>query len=101
MNLDQELKAALARTGVPPGFTERAIARVKLAGSRRWSARGLMRLAAGMVLITVVGLGTYEYRAGQRRVEGEQARQQLLLALQITADKADIVRRTIHEVRQP
>lgn len=101
MNLDQELKAALARTGAPPGFTERAIARVKMAGSRRWNTRGFMRLAAAAALVTVMGLGTHQYRTGVRRAEGEQAREQLLLALQITADKADIVRRALHEGRQP
>jgi hypothetical protein len=101
MNLDQELKSALGRTATPPGFTERAIARVRLAAARRWSMRGVMRIAAAAALVTIVGLGAYQYNANQRRNEGELAKQQLLLALQITADKAEIARRAIYEVEQP
>lgn len=96
MNMDDELKKALQRVPAPTGFTDRAVARVKLAGKRSWSIRNLARIAAAISFVTLVAAGGYVYVEERREREGEQARQQLLLAMHITAEKAELARRAIH-----
>jgi len=94
MNMSEELKEALARVSAPPGFTERAIARVKFSGRRpTLSLRGLRQIAAAIVLVTLASLAGFRYVEQQREREAAQATQQLLTALKITAEKADVARR--------
>ena len=97
MNMSEELKEALARVSAPPGFTERAVARVKFAGRRPiLSLRGLRQIAAAVVLVTLASVAGFRYVEEQREREAEKATRQLLTALRITAEKADVARRAMH-----
>lgn len=97
MNMEQELKKALQRVPAPSGFTDRAVARVKLTGGRSWSLPHIGRIAAAILFVATLGVSAYVYVEEQRAREGQQAREQLLMAMQITAEKADLARRAIHQ----
>jgi hypothetical protein len=86
--LEDELRTALLRRDPPEGFTDRVMAKVP--GRRRpWSSwsHSWMAAAAAM-LIAMLGGGAYEYQRVQRiRQEGEQAKAQLVIALEIASEK--------------
>lgn len=108
---DDELRGALRRVDPPPGFTERVLARVSEERARPgWRERfrrvfgpAPFRLAAAgaLALVIVAGVG-YEHLA-ERRARGEQAKQQVLLALKITARQLQIAERGVERLnaRQP
>ena len=93
--LDDELRRALGRIEPPGDFSSRVLERVearsKRGGARRWT-RWLwlpqIRWAAVAVVCLLAVAGSLEYRSYQRtRAEGEQAREQVMLALQIASSK--------------
>ncbi len=114
--LEQRLKRALEAQDPPEGFTERVLQRVAAEHSkparaaerpeRRWNFRAWLvdamratgldwqrgwRLAlAGSLAVAILGVGI-GYRQHQERVRGEQAREQLMLALQITGKQINRV----------
>lgn len=79
--IDDQLRRALRRVEPPPGFVERTLARA--AAERPAARRGgrwmpaFAAVAASLALV-VGGLQYQQYRRGQ------EAKEQLLLALQIT-----------------
>lgn len=107
--LEQELRNALRRQDAPPDFTERVLAQA----SRRPSQPGLwqrittamqlpsLRFATAAVLVVAAVGGSVEYRHYQQhKREGEQARQQLMLALRITGSKLQYVQAKVNETQQ-
>lgn len=117
--LEQRLKRALEAQDPPVGFTERVLQRVAaehnkpaLAEPRpeevpgRWNFRAWLframwatgldlqrgwRLAlAGSLAVAILGVGI-GYRQHQERVRGEKARQELMLALEITGKQINRV----------
>ena len=98
--LDDELKEALRRQEPPVGFTERVLARAAAPPVRRrrwerfagWFRAPRPRWAAAVALSLVL-IGGYTYhRQQQRRAEGERVKQEVLLALRITAQEFQAVR---------
>ncbi len=89
--LDAELKSALARKDPPADFAERVTA----AASRRVSGMPRWLPAAAAILIIAGGSGI-AYREHQGRV----AKEQVMLAMRITAAKLDHIQSHIHEARQ-
>jgi UDP-N-acetylmuramyl pentapeptide synthase len=90
--LDDELKNALRREEPPPGFAGRVMARVETKRpSRPWWAAAI---AAAVLLAAGV---EFEH---QRRVraEGEQARERVMLALQITGSKLQFIKEKINAI---
>jgi len=105
MNQDMEkaLQEALRRQSPPPGFANRVMARLPQAESesdgyagtevrqmptrrRPWLVIGL---AASLVVGTFGGVRYQEYRQGQ------EAKRQLLLALQITGEKLTLAQHKV------
>lgn len=93
MDIERELKTVLRRQRPDAGFTERVMAAVREADHRRqtssistqpWRA---WRAVAAAVLLTAFLGGWAAHEAAQRRAEGEQARQEVLIALRITGEK--------------
>jgi|WetSurMetagenome_2_1015567.scaffolds.fasta_scaffold479925_2 hypothetical protein len=99
MDFEQELKQALRRTAPPAGFTDRVMARVQSgrpAPSYRAPARWLtLALAASVMVATFGGLW---YREEQQRTQAETAKQQILLAMQITAKQINHVQQKVKRV---
>ena len=86
MNLEDDLRRALRRESPAPGFASRVMQRIERdsAPKRRpwWRA-----VAASLTLTALVG-GGLAYQDHQRRVrEGEEAKEQVLLALRIAGEK--------------
>ena len=87
--LEQELKQALARKEPSPDFA----ARVHAATRRRTvlPARGWMAAAAALVVISGTGIAW-------RHHQGMVAKERVMLAMRITADKLNHIQTRVREV---
>jgi hypothetical protein len=99
--LEDDLRIAMKREEPPEGFAERVLAKTETAKQRAWSRifawPGLKwALAGAMCLILVVGGIEYK-RAQDERVRGEAAKEQLMLALRITADKLQLAQTKVQQ----
>ena len=83
MNLEQELKAALARKSPASGFAARVIARTH---EERPAVHHPWRAIAAAFLMTAV-LGGWAVREAAHQRQGEKAREEVLTALRITTEK--------------
>src|SRR5262245_3571254 len=122
IELEKALREALQREEPSPDFTARVMARVaeqpqvervvqhsetvswwqRLTGlfqvsQLRWATVGAMAC-----LLVMAGFGVHRYREQQRqlaieRAEGERAKEQVLLALQITSAKLNVAQQKIKE----
>lgn len=103
MNFDRDLREALRPESPPPGFAARVMERIAQEETRiddvsavrpgypRW------RAAAASALLAVLLGGYSAHRVAEhRRIEGERARDQVLLAMRITGEK---IRYAQQEVR--
>jgi phosphopantetheinyl transferase (holo-ACP synthase) len=101
--LDDELRRVLRREDPPPGFAERVMRRVETRQpeQRMDVARpSVMRWAAAAMLVAALG-GGLQYRAVQQqreRIRGEAAKEQVMKALRITADKLQVVQSAVKEI---
>ncbi|MBS1834857.1 MAG: hypothetical protein JST65_19210 [Acidobacteria bacterium] len=99
---DDDLKAAFRRVEPPPGFEQRVMARLdEDAGSRpriKQASSGFGFAAwagiAAMAVLSLGGISAYQQEREQQRAMA--ARDQLLLALQITGKTLDSVRDQIN-----
>jgi hypothetical protein len=93
--LEQELREALERKQPPPGFAARVISRTAMKAHRpvfvlpRW----LPVAAAVLVIVSSGGLAW-------RRHQGMVAKDQVMLAMRITAGKLSHIQNHMREVRQ-
>ena len=89
-DFESRLRGALARREPPAGFEERVLARVEAtqleAPGRRWARPAWAGAAIAAMLVAMVG-----YREMEQR-RAEDAREQAMLALRITAEKLNAVR---------
>ena len=94
---ERELRQALAPRSAPPGFTARLMqqippdaapapqpATVRPRRARIFAFPAPARLAAVASLLVVILAGTFAWQQHQRRIEGERASRQVMMALQIT-----------------
>jgi hypothetical protein len=90
MDLEEQLREALARKAAPDGFAGRVTARARLRRSSApwWSA------AAAVLLMAAGGGAVY------RRHQGEVAKEQVMTAMKITAVKLHRIQTHVLEVRQ-
>jgi hypothetical protein len=79
-SLEDDLRRSLRREEPSAGFTQRVLDKAR----RPWWATAGARIAIAAVLLVGIGLGVRS-REEQRR--GEQARDQLLLALRLAGGK--------------
>ncbi len=104
--LEDALREALHRKEAPEGFAERVLARRAAPAPRPgpWEAFRLWFQPpslrwAGAAALTLVLLAGFQYTAEQRRrAEGEAAKEQVLMALRITADKLEYTREKVQRV---
>lgn len=88
---EDELKRALARRQPSPDFTAKVMAQVsaRKPSSPRWAA-----IAAAATLLLAAG-GAYQHH---RQVQGEAAKQQLLVALRIAGSKLHMAQEHVQEI---
>jgi hypothetical protein len=96
MNLDEkQLSIALRRQPAPPGLADRIMMQIEDEKRIRSRFSPRMLAAAALVFLTLGIATVHEVRSNLEQRRGEEARQQLLLALSITAEKASLARRLI------
>jgi len=97
--LEDELRQALRRREPPAGFAERVMARARASErderrpgwlSWRWLA------AATAVVVVAAGLNFMEER--RRRLEGERAKEEVMLALELTGAKLLLAEQRVQQV---
>ena len=87
MNLEDDLRRALRRESPAPGFASRVLHRIEHDRLSRTPRRWWRAVAASLTLTALLGgLGAHTVRE-RRRIEGERAREQVLLALRIAGEK--------------
>jgi hypothetical protein len=88
---EEKLRRAMGHRAAPVGLKQRVLAKAR---ERRNAQRGRwwlwQRVAVSAVLAAVVG-GAAVYRQVQERRKGEEAREQVMLALRITSKTLDRV----------
>jgi hypothetical protein len=89
MDLEQQLKQALARKEPQPDFARRVTSRARRRAPRRppWIAT-----AAAVVIASGVGFGYREH-------QGRMAKEQVMTAMRITAVKLNHIQARVKEVR--
>lgn len=88
---EQELKEAMRREPAPDWLAESVMARVGAERQKKqkpvWFGWARMRwVAASLVLVAVVGGVRFEQQR-EERIRGEQAKQELMAAFQVTGTK--------------
>ena len=107
---EQQLKKALEPVEPPAGFAERVLARTAAGeqaraerGRSSWwadlfAARGLRLGLAGALCLALAASGALYKREQERRVAGEQAKEQLMLALRLTASKLQYAQSQVRQI---
>lgn len=100
MNLDRQLRRALRREAPAPGFAQRVMQRIERADERAvaWSPRRWRALAASLLLTASISAWVAYDVAERRRIEGERARDQVLLALRIAGEKVRLARQEVRDI---
>jgi hypothetical protein len=110
--LEDELKRALEPVEPPAGFAERVLLRAaraeeeKPVRSRRWlglfgsglAGSGGLRWAAACALCVVLAASGVIYERDMQRRRGEEAKDQVMLALRITGSKLQIAEQSVKEL---
>lgn len=103
--LDREFRSALRPVLTPDGFADRVIARTR--GLEKTASRSLpvrrrgfhptLRWGIAALLLLAMTFGGVLEHQRQRRIAGEHARQQVLLALRITTAALHAVRDSVNK----
>jgi len=103
--LEDELRNAMQREEPPEGFAERVLARASAKKQGLWSgifASRQLRWALAGALCLVLTVSGIEYkRSREEHARGEAAKEQLMLALRITADKLQLAQEKVQEHAAP
>ena len=91
-DFERELREHLQVRGAPEGFADRVMGRIPPQRPSRWVWQPAWRWAVVAAVVAAMVAGGLE-REHERRMEGERAREQVLLALRITGS-------TLREVQQ-
>ncbi|HEY0144249.1 MAG TPA: hypothetical protein VGF48_25410 [Thermoanaerobaculia bacterium] len=99
MNLDNDLSRALRRESPAPGFSSRVLARIERDASRITPRRPIWwRAAAASLTFTLLLGGGYAAHQRYERHKGEQAREQVMQALQIAGAKVRYAQQEVREI---
>lgn len=96
---EQQLKQALARQQPSADFTQRVLSKVSPPKRRPnpWLSWRLAAAAAAAFLL----VGGAAYQQHERRLQGENAKQKLLLALRITGLKLHAAQQRVNQIENP
>lgn len=99
MNLENDLKNALRRVPAPEGFANRVLERVRNAERQPSRSHWWRAIAATFLLAAILGgWGAHEMVERRQERAGQQAREQVLLALRITGEKVAHVQRGVRHI---
>lgn len=108
-NLEDNLKAALERTGPSPDFTGRVLARLNGQASPKlawWDLLAVLLrpprvqwVALSVILSTMIPFAGVQYQKERRlRTEGEKAKDQLVFAVHVAGNKLHRVQKKVLEI---
>jgi hypothetical protein len=102
-DLEQQLKQALARKDAPTWLEAHVQEALRKTDRRPWYARWFVpapfRWATAALAATLVIAGVWQHeRAVHERAAGEAAKEQLMIALQITSSKLHIIQEKVEAV---
>lgn len=92
--LEDELRQALRRREPPAGLAERVLERVREPEKHHPPLFHWRWLAAAAALI-VLAAGLHFFQERRRRLEGERAKEQVMLALHVTGSKLRLAQQRI------
>lgn len=101
--LEDELKKALQRVEPPAGFAERVLARAEKKKKKarslfgEWLGASNLRWATASALCIILATSGILYHREQRR-RGQEAKEQLMLALRITSSKLQIATESVRDI---
>lgn len=95
MDIEEQLKSALSRKQPSSDFANRVMAATRQTGNP--ATRKHWRAAAAVLMLTVL-LGAWSARQIAERREGERARDEVMLALQIAGAKVRYAQTQVHEI---
>ncbi len=103
---DDRMKEALRRREPPDGFAERVLAMAAEQETRRSPFDRLLemfrgprlRWAGALATVVLVVAGAQFYSLRQERIRGERAKEQVLLALEITANELHSTRQKVLDI---
>lgn len=103
--LEQKLKEVLRREEPPAGFAARVAARAREQEQRSWWNGALgwrLRWAVALVAICAVIFGgiLFQRERARERTEGEAAKQQVKLALQIAGSKVRLAQTMVQQINE-
>jgi hypothetical protein len=109
--LEDELKNSLKRKEPPAGFADRLLERISappIPRSGGWqkllslfAPPKIRWVSASVLACLLVAFGVSQYRSYQRvRAEGELAKTQLMLALQIAGNKLNFAQKKVLEIHE-
>jgi hypothetical protein len=97
--LEDELRQALRRREPPAGFAERAAARARARQTEKRRPRLLTwRWLAPVAALLVLAAGLRFFEERHRRLAGERAKEQVMLALQLTGSRLRLAQQRIQQV---
>lgn len=104
--MDDELRRALHRVDPPPGFADRVRARIdaaspvspkRRAADHHWRTTGW---ALAATLAIAIGTGVWYRAQEQRRAQGEEAKRQVLLSLNIASSKLRAIEMKVNRAQE-
>jgi len=90
-DFEEQVREGLQRENPPAGFADRVMQRVAGDGARKVIPMRVGKLnpwrqwAVAAALLVIIGGGVMEQRHRQEQIAGEEAREQVMTALQITS----------------
>ena len=95
---DDDLREALRRRQPPSGFAGRVLVRVRELETTSKPHYGWRWMAgAAMAAVLVLAVSVSAYREHRRNIEGERAKEQVMLALRLTGSKLQSVQQHVQQ----
>lgn len=99
--LENDFREALSREPAPDWFAARVMARVREQKPQPQPSLGWLRWAAALAMVVLVVGGVRFDQVRRERLAGEQAKQQLMLALQVTGSKLHLAQVRVQSIDHP
>ncbi|HEY3444648.1 MAG TPA: hypothetical protein VGK29_28110 [Paludibaculum sp.] len=99
--LENDFREALSREPAPDWFADRVMARVREQKPQPKPRLGWLRWAAAVAMVVMVIGGVRFDQVRRERSAGEHAKQQLMLALQVTGSKLHMAQVRVQSIDRP
>jgi hypothetical protein len=94
-DFEQQLRETLQRRDPPRDLTASVMAQIEQARPKAWGLWRWVPAAAGIAALLALSLGAYRWEQVQK---GQQAKRQLMLALDVTKRKLAVAEKKVNEL---